>query len=83
METQTAARPDQPQVGEVRANHRLNEANLAAWLKANVDPFDGPLEVQQFTRGASNPNFLLTRVGTATAFQRIDRTVRVRVERFR
>jgi aminoglycoside phosphotransferase (APT) family kinase protein len=60
METQTAPRPDQPQIGEVRANHRLNEANLAAWLKANVEPFDGPLKVQQFTRGASNPNFLLT-----------------------
>ena len=32
---------------------------------------------------ATNPNFLLTQVGAATAFQRVDRTVRVRMERFR
>jgi len=55
--------PDQPLVGAVRPNHRLDEAKLAEWLKANVDPFDGPLEVAQFQRGASNPTFLLTAGG--------------------
>jgi len=52
-----------PLVGEVRANHRLDEARLAQWLKAHVDDFDGELQVGQFQRGASNPTFLLTAGG--------------------
>jgi len=50
-------------VGEVRANHRFDEAALAAWLGAHVDGFAGPLEVGQFTHGASNPTFLLAAGG--------------------
>ena len=60
MTDSQAPRPDQPQIGEVRANHRFDEARLMTWLKANVDDFDGPLQIAQFTKGASNPTFMLT-----------------------
>ncbi len=51
--------PHEPAIGEVRANHRFDEAPLAAWLTANVADFAGPLSIRQFSRGASNPTFLL------------------------
>ncbi|HEV2363350.1 MAG TPA: phosphotransferase [Caulobacteraceae bacterium] len=54
-----APRPDQPTVGDVRVNHRFDEAALARWLTDNLDGATGPLKVQQFSRGASNPTFLL------------------------
>jgi aminoglycoside phosphotransferase (APT) family kinase protein len=60
MDDRQAPRADQPLVGDVRANHRFDEATLEAWLKANLEGFAGPLEVRQFQRGASNPTFLLT-----------------------
>jgi aminoglycoside phosphotransferase (APT) family kinase protein len=47
-------------VGEVRANHRFDEAKLEAWLKANDVPLPGPLVVHQIRGGASNPTFYLT-----------------------
>jgi aminoglycoside phosphotransferase (APT) family kinase protein len=47
-------------VGEVRANHRFDEAALAAWLKAAGVPLPDGLHVRQFQGGASNPTFYLT-----------------------
>jgi aminoglycoside phosphotransferase (APT) family kinase protein len=47
-------------VGEVRANHRFDEAALAAWLKGAGVPLPGGLQVRQFQGGASNPTFFLT-----------------------
>jgi aminoglycoside phosphotransferase (APT) family kinase protein len=55
-----AASAGQPSVGEVRENHRFDEAVLARWLKTHVEDFAGPLEVSQFNRGASNPTFMIT-----------------------
>lgn len=52
--------PGTPSLGDVRPAHRLDEAKLEAWLKANVEGFTGPLSVQQFKGGASNPTYLLT-----------------------
>ena len=52
--------PSQPSVGEVRANHKIDQAALTAWFEAHVEPLTAPLGLQQFTRGASNPTFLLT-----------------------
>ena len=49
-----------PNLGEVRAAHRLDEVALARWLEANVEGYAGPLEVRQFQGGASNPTYLLT-----------------------
>ena len=59
MAAEKTPRPDEPTVGEVRANHRFDEAALAAWLTANLADFGGPLSIRQFSRGASNPTFLL------------------------
>src|SRR4051794_24474678 len=47
-------------VRDVVPAHRFDEARLAAWMAANVEGFQGPLRVQQFQGGASNPTFLLT-----------------------
>jgi aminoglycoside phosphotransferase (APT) family kinase protein len=52
--------PDKPSVGEVRANNRFDVAALEAWLAPRLPDLTGPLTVQQFNRGASNPTFLLT-----------------------
>ncbi len=49
-----------PNLGEVRAAHRLDETVLARWLEANVEGYAGPLSVRQFQGGASNPTYLLT-----------------------
>src|ERR1700722_12069618 len=47
-------------LGEVRPNHRFDEAKLAAWLADNVEGCAGPISVRQFHGGASNPTFLIT-----------------------
>ena len=49
--------------GPVRAAHRFDEAALARYLSAHVRGFDGPLTVQQFGGGQSNPTYLLTAGG--------------------
>jgi aminoglycoside phosphotransferase (APT) family kinase protein len=51
---------DVPNIGDVRAAHRLNEAALDRWLAANIEGYRGPLHVRQFVAGASNPTYLLT-----------------------
>ncbi|HEY2179803.1 MAG TPA: phosphotransferase family protein [Caulobacteraceae bacterium] len=54
------ASPDTPSIGQVRANNRFDAERLRAWLAPRIDGLEGPLEVSQFTRGASNPTFLIT-----------------------
>jgi aminoglycoside phosphotransferase (APT) family kinase protein len=44
---------------EVAESHRFNEANLAAWMEAHVEGYEGPLEVRQFKGGQSNPTYQL------------------------
>ncbi|MBA3253815.1 MAG: phosphotransferase family protein, partial [Burkholderiaceae bacterium] len=48
------------QLGEVTARHDFDRAKLAAYLEAHLPDFRGPLEVQQFQGGQSNPTYLLT-----------------------
>jgi aminoglycoside phosphotransferase (APT) family kinase protein len=43
-------------VGAVRTGHEIDIARLGAWMAANVPDFAGPLTVQQFKGGQSNPN---------------------------
>jgi aminoglycoside phosphotransferase (APT) family kinase protein len=43
----------------VQDRHRFDVGQLEAWLKANVEGYKGPLEVQQFKGGQSNPTFKL------------------------
>src|SRR5687767_7408868 len=47
----------------VREGFRFDEARLAAWMTANVEGFRGPLEVQQFKGGQSNPTYKLITPG--------------------
>ena len=44
---------------EVVEKHRFDEANLAAYMAANVEGFEGPLEISQFAGGQSNPTYKL------------------------
>jgi aminoglycoside phosphotransferase (APT) family kinase protein len=44
---------------EVREAHRFDTQRLEAWLRANMEDFEGPLAVRQFKGGQSNPTYLL------------------------
>ena len=55
---------DQPQdysafVGtrQVSERQRFDTAALGAWLAAHIDGYAGPLAVEQFAGGQSNPTF--------------------------
>jgi aminoglycoside phosphotransferase (APT) family kinase protein len=43
----------------VQERHKFDEAALESWLKQNVADYKGPLTVQQFKGGQSNPTFML------------------------
>src|SRR5438067_6965158 len=60
MSEVAAQDPSAPSIGEVRDNHRFDPAPLEAWFRANVESPSEPLQFNQFTRGASNPTFLIT-----------------------
>jgi len=40
-------------------SHRFDEGKLAEWMAANVDGYQGPLQVRQFKGGQSNPTYQL------------------------
>jgi aminoglycoside phosphotransferase (APT) family kinase protein len=46
-------------VKPVEERHRLDEAALNSWLKANVEGYQGPLTINQFKGGQSNPTYQL------------------------
>src|SRR5678815_419527 len=43
----------------VREQHRIDEAALAGWMAAHVPGFRGPLRIDQFAGGQSNPTYRL------------------------
>ncbi len=43
----------------MRALHRFDEASLERWMAANVPGYAGPLRVEQFKGGQSNPTYQL------------------------
>ncbi len=43
----------------VRDAHRFDEASLQAWMRENVPDYAGPLSVEQFRGGQSNPTYKL------------------------
>ena len=49
-----------PTLVDILPAHRFDEAALAAWLRDNIEGFDGPIAIRQFQGGQSNPTFLLT-----------------------
>lgn len=57
-------------VGEVREVFRFDEAALARWMQENVEGFAGPLEVQQFRGGQSNPTYRLVTPGRSYVMRR-------------
>lgn len=46
-------------VKPVEERHKLDEVSLAPWLEANVDGYAGPLTINQFKGGQSNPTYQL------------------------
>jgi aminoglycoside phosphotransferase (APT) family kinase protein len=43
----------------VAESHKFDESRLDAWMKQNVEGYQGPLEVRQFKGGQSNPTYQL------------------------
>jgi aminoglycoside phosphotransferase (APT) family kinase protein len=43
----------------VEDRHRFDEAALFTWMQANVEGFEGPMEVRKFKGGQSNPTYQL------------------------
>jgi aminoglycoside phosphotransferase (APT) family kinase protein len=54
----------------VREAHRFDEAALARWMTANVAGFAGPLTVEQFKGGQSNPTYRLVTPGRSYVLRR-------------
>ena len=48
---------------EVREAHRFDVAELQAWMEREVEGFAGPLHVEQFKGGQSNPTYKLVTPG--------------------
>lgn len=54
----------------VRETHRFDETRLAAWLHANIADYAGPLTVEQFKGGQSNPTYKLVTPGRSYVLRR-------------
>ena len=54
----------------VEERHRINEANLDAWMREHVEGFAGPLTVLQFKGGQSNPTYRLDTPGRSYVMRR-------------
>tara|TARA_R110000868_G_scaffold226080_9_gene478565 strand:- start:17 stop:1087 length:1071 start_codon:yes stop_codon:yes gene_type:complete len=54
----------------VREGYGFNEAALAGWMQVNVPDFAGPLTVEQFKGGQSNPTYKLVTPGKAYVLRR-------------
>lgn len=55
---------------EVREQHRFDEGRLAEWMAAHVAGFEGPLKVEQFKGGQSNPTYKLITPSRAYVMRR-------------
>jgi aminoglycoside phosphotransferase (APT) family kinase protein len=56
--------------GAVAAAHRFDVAALERYLSANIADFGGPLEVEQFKGGQSNPTYKLIAAGKSYVLRR-------------
>lgn len=54
----------------VREGYRFDEAALLRWMEANVEGFSGPLTVEQFKGGQSNPTYKLVTPSRAYVLRR-------------
>jgi aminoglycoside phosphotransferase (APT) family kinase protein len=57
-------------VTAVRPGFALDEARLSRWMTEHVEGFAGPLTVEQFKGGQSNPTYRLTTPGRAYVLRR-------------
>jgi len=55
---------------EVDPKHRLDEKALFAYMKAHVQGFEGPLHIEEFKGGQSNPTYKLITPGAAYVLRR-------------
>ena len=49
--------------GPIRAGQEIDALKLAEWLEAHVDGYAGPLAIEQFKGGQSNPTYKLRTPG--------------------
>jgi aminoglycoside phosphotransferase (APT) family kinase protein len=56
--------------GAVREAHRFDAGRLEAWMEAHVEGYEGPLEVEQFRGGQSNPTYKLITPGRRYVLRR-------------
>lgn len=54
----------------VRDQHQIDEGALACWLETNVADYAGPLKVDQFKGGQSNPTYRLRTPGRSYVLRR-------------
>jgi aminoglycoside phosphotransferase (APT) family kinase protein len=54
----------------IRKGFELDERALTRWLESHVEGFQGPLTIDQFSGGQSNPTFRLTTPGTKYVLRR-------------
>jgi aminoglycoside phosphotransferase (APT) family kinase protein len=54
----------------VREPHRFDVARLASWLEASVPDCRGPVAIEQFKGGQSNPTYLVTAGGMRLVLRR-------------
>jgi len=54
----------------VQERHRFDTERLSAYLGAQVPGYAGPLQVEQFKGGQSNPTFLLVTPGARYVLRR-------------
>jgi len=54
----------------VEEHHRFGEARLDAWMRQNVDGYEGPLVVNQFKGGQSNLTYRLNTPGRSYVMRR-------------
>ena len=55
---------------EVREAHRVDAAALDSWLRSNVEAYEGPLSIEQFKGGQSNPTYKLVTPGRSYVLRR-------------
>jgi len=56
--------------GSVRPGHEIDAGRLEAWLTVHVEGFKGPLTIQQFKGGQSNPTYKLQTPGASYVMRR-------------
>lgn len=66
----TTASPDNVGTTPVRPGFELDVPALAAWLVEHVGGYQGPLQVDQFRGGQSNPTYKLTTPGRCYVLRR-------------